>query len=32
MLNNVNSRGLSKSKKFEVMNLPGAISIDILKK
>ena len=24
MLNNINSRGLSKSKKFEVLNCPGS--------
>ena len=32
MLNNVNSRGLSKSKKVEVLNFPGATSNDILGK
>ena len=32
MLNNVNSRGLSKSKKVEVINFPGATSTDIVEK
>ena len=32
MLNNVNSCGLSKSKKVEVLNFPVATSIDIVKK
>ena len=32
MLNNVNSRGLSKSKKDEIMNFPGATSTDIVEK
>ena len=32
MLNNVNNRGLSKMKKFDVLNLPVATSIDILTK
>ena len=32
MLNNVNSRGISKSKKVEVLNFPGATSNDILRK
>ena len=31
MLNNVNSRGLSKSKSVEVINLHGATSTDIAK-
>ena len=30
MLNNVNSRGLSKSKNVEVINFPGATSTDIV--
>ena len=30
MLNNINSRGLSKSKKVSVSNFPGATSDDIL--
>ena len=30
MLNNVNSRGISKSKNVEVINFPGATSIDIV--
>ena len=30
MLNNINSRGLSKSKKVSVRNFPGATSEDIL--
>ena len=30
MLNNVNGRGLSKSKKVEVINFPGATSTDIV--
>ena len=32
MLNNVNGGGLSKSKKFEVINFPGATSTDIVQK
>ena len=32
MLNNINSRGLCKSKKVEVLNYPGATSADILTK
>ena len=32
MLNNVNSRGLSKSKKVEALNFPGATSTDIVNK
>ena len=32
MLNNVNGRGLSKSKKVEVINFPGATSTDIVEK
>ena len=32
MLNNVNSRKLSKSKKEEVLNFPGATSTDIINK
>ena len=32
MLNNINSRGLCKSKKVEVLNCPGATSADILTK
>ena len=32
MLNNVNGRGLSKSKKVEVINFPGATSSDIVEK
>ena len=31
MLNNVISRGLSKSKNVEVINFPGATSTDIVK-
>ena len=32
MLNNINNRGLSKSKKVEVLNFPGATSNDIVGK
>ena len=32
MLNNINSRGLSKSKELDVLNFPGATSSDILTK
>ena len=32
MLNNINSRGLSKSKKVDVLNFPGATSSDVLAK
>ena len=32
MLNNVNSRGVTKSKKVEVMNFPGTASTDIVEK
>ena len=32
MLNNVNSRGLSKSKKVEVSNFPGPTNTDIFNK
>ena len=32
MLNNINSRGLSKSKEVDVLNFPGATSSDILTK
>ena len=32
MLNNINSRGLSKSKKVEVLNFAGATSNDIVGK
>ena len=32
MLNNINSRGLSKSKKMEVLNFPGATSSEIVGK
>ena len=32
MLNNINSRGLSKSKEVDVLNFPGASSSDILTK
>ena len=32
MLNNVNSRELSKSKKVEVSNFPGATNTDIVNK
>ena len=32
MLHNVNSRGLSKSKKVEAINFPGATSTDIVEK
>ena len=32
MLNNVTSRGLSKSKKVEVLNFSGATSTDIVNK
>ena len=32
MLNNINSRGLSKSKKVDVSNFPGATSSDVLMK
>ena len=32
MLNNINSRGLSKFKKAEVLNYPGATSSDIIDK
>ena len=32
MLNNINSRGLSKFKKVEVLNYPGATSSDIIDK
>ena len=30
MLNNINARGLSKSKKADVLNFPGATSSDIV--
>ena len=30
MLNNINARGLSKSKKVDVLNFPGATSSDIV--
>ena len=30
ILNNINARGLSKSKKFDVLNFPGATSSDIV--
>ena len=32
MLNNINSRGLSKPKKVEVLNFPGAASKNIVGK
>ena len=32
MLNNINNKGLSKSKKDEVLNFPGATSKDIIGK
>ena len=32
MLNNINSRGLSKANKLVVLNFPGATSADIIKK
>ena len=32
MLNNINAKGLSKSKKFDVLNIPGATSGDIVDK
>ena len=32
MIPNVNSRGLSKSKKAELLNLPGGISTNIVNK
>ena len=32
MLNNINSKGLSKSKKVDVLNIPGATSSDIVDK
>ena len=32
MLNNINSRGLSKSKEVDVLNFPGAISAEVLTK
>lgn len=32
MLNNINSRGLSKTKKVNVLNFPGAISTEIFTK
>ena len=32
MLNNINGKGLSKSKKFDVLNIPGATSGDIIDK
>ena len=32
MLNNINSRGLSKSKEVDVLNFPGATSSDVLTK
>ena len=32
MFKNINSRGLSKQKKVEVLNLPGATSNDIVRK
>ena len=32
MLNNINNRGLSKSKKVEVLNFQGATSSDIIGK
>ena len=32
MLNNINSRGLSKPKKVEVLNFPGAASNNIVGK
>ena len=32
ILNNINSRGLSKSKEVDVLNFPGATSSDVLTK
>ena len=32
MLNNINSRGLSKSKELNMLNFPGATSSDVLTK
>ena len=32
MLNNINGKGLSKSKKVDVLNIPGATSGDIVDK
>ena len=32
MLNNINDHGLSKSKKVDVLNIPGATSADIVDK
>ena len=32
MLNNINSRGLSKSKTFHVLNFPGATRSDLVGK
>ena len=32
MLNNINNRGISKTKKVDVLNFPGATSTDILTK
>ena len=32
MLNNINSCGLSKSKEVDVLNFPGATSLDVLTK
>ena len=32
MLNNITSRGLSKSKEVDVLNFPGATSADVLTK
>ena len=32
MLNNINSRGLSKLKEVDVLNFPGATSSDVLTK
>ena len=30
MLNNINDKGLSKSKKVDILNIPGATSDDIV--
>ena len=32
MLNNIDSRGLSKSKEVDVLNFPGATSLEVLTK
>ena len=32
MLNNINDKGLSRSKKVDILNIPGATSSDIVDK